>query len=121
MRKGQLKYIVLWFFLTGVALIVFIQFITGENINRLMQGNKSLLNEVAVQNHLRQLESDVLSVESDVRGSVITGDSALFNEVQVKIQQIKRELIYLEHELRNDVGSNELNRLRELVSSKLAF
>ncbi|ANE50997.1 response regulator [Flavisolibacter tropicus] len=121
MRKGQLKYIVLWFFLTGVALIVFIQFITGENINRLMQGNKSLLNEVAVQNHLRQLESDVLSVESDMRGSVITGDSALFDEVQVKILQIKRELIYLEHELRNNVGANELNRLRELVSSKLAF
>ena len=55
MGKGQLKYIVLWLFLGGVALIVFIQFVTGENINRLIQGNKSLLSEVAIQNHLRQL------------------------------------------------------------------
>lgn len=121
MRKGQLKYIVLWLFLGGVALIVFIQFITGENINRLMQGNKSLLSEVAIQNHLRQLESDVLTVESDIRGGIITGDSSHFKDVQVKTQQIKRELIYLENELKGDVGVDEMKRLRLLIDHKLAF
>jgi signal transduction histidine kinase/CheY-like chemotaxis protein len=121
MGKGQLKYIVLWLFLGGVALIVFIQFITGENINRLIQGNKSLLSEVAIQNHLRQLESDVLTVESDIRGGIITGDSMHFKDVKLKIQQIKRELIYLDNELKGDVGTDELKRLRLLVDRKLAF
>lgn len=121
MGKEQLKYIVLWLFLGGVALIVFIQFITGENINRLMQGNKSLLSEVAIQNHLRQLESDVLTVESDIRGGIITGDSSHFKDVQVKIQQIRRELIYLENELKGDVGIGEMKHLRELVDQKLVF
>ncbi|HYH15753.1 MAG TPA: ATP-binding protein, partial [Flavisolibacter sp.] len=102
-------------------MIVFIQFITGENINRLMQGNKSLLTEVAIQNHLRQLESDVLTVESDIRGGIITGDSSHFKDVQVKIQQIRRELIYLENEVKGDVGIDEMKRLRLLVDQKLDF
>src|SRR5690349_10346053 len=107
MWKGQLKYLVLWLFLGGVALIVFIQFIKGENINRLIQGNQSLLSEVAIQNHLRQLESDVLTVESDIRGGIITGDSSHFKDVQVKIQQVERELVYLDNELKGDVGVEE--------------
>lgn len=121
MGKGQLKYIVLWFFLVGVALIVFIQFITGENINRLMRGNKSLLSEVALQNHLRQLETDVLTLESDIRGGIITSDSSHFSDVQIKIQQVKRELTYLDHELKGEVGIEELKRLHELVNRKLVF
>ena len=121
MWKGQLKYLVLWLFLGGVALIVFIQFITGENINRLIQGNKSLLSEVAIQNHLRQLESDVLTVESDIRGGIITGDSSHFQDVEQKIQKIRQELVYLENELEGDVGMDELQGLRELVNQKLVF
>ena len=121
MWKGQLKYLVLWLFLGGVALIVFIQFITGENINRLIQGNKSLLSEVAIQNHLRQLESDVLTVESDIRGGIITGDSSHFKDVQLKIQKIRRELVYLENELEDNAGVNELQQLRLLIDNKLIF
>jgi signal transduction histidine kinase/CheY-like chemotaxis protein len=121
MWKGQLKYIVLWLFLGGVALIVFIQFITGENINRLIQGNRSLLSEVAIQNHLRQLESDVLTVESDIRGGIITGDSSHFVGVQVKIEQIRKELIYLEAELKNEASVREVKHLKTLVEDKLIF
>ena len=69
-----MKYLVLWLFLAGVALIVFIQFFSGQNINRSIQGNKRLLQEVALQNELRQLEADVLTVESDIRGVIITND-----------------------------------------------
>jgi len=121
MWKGQLKYIVLWLFLAGVALIVFIQFITGQNINRLVQGNKSLLAEVEVQNDLRQLESDVLTVESDIRGVIITSAFLDYPVINKRLQNIERELERLQLELKGDVAAQELAILSRLVYNKIQF
>ncbi len=74
MNKGQYKYLALWCFLAGVIIIVFIQFISVQNTNRLIQGNKRLLSESKIQNDLRLLETNILTIESDVRGAVITND-----------------------------------------------
>ncbi len=69
MQRDVSKYLALWFFLGGVLLIVFLQFISGKNNERLIQGNKRLYYEVETQQDLRGLESDVLTVESDIRGT----------------------------------------------------
>ncbi|HEY0356794.1 MAG TPA: hypothetical protein VGC29_11345, partial [Flavisolibacter sp.] len=66
----------MWLFLFGIVIIVFLQVMSGYNIKRLIGGNKTLLNELQVQNDLRKLEGDILLVESDIRGAVITGNEA---------------------------------------------
>lgn len=76
MKRAHLKYITLWLFIGGVIAIVFLQFSTGNSINKLIQGNKRLLNEVSIQNDLRTLESDVLTVESDIRGVIMSADTS---------------------------------------------
>ena len=49
MKKGPLITIALIGFLAGVVLIVFLQVVSGSNINRLIQGNNKLLTELQIQ------------------------------------------------------------------------
>jgi preprotein translocase subunit SecG len=67
MQKPDLRYWVLWLFLLGIIFIVFLQVITGNNVTSLLEGNQKLFKEMQVQNHLRSLQSDILTVESDIR------------------------------------------------------
>lgn len=121
MWRGQLKYLTLWLFLAGVILIVFLQFLSGKNVNRLIQGNKKLLGEVSIQNNLRLLEADVLTVESDIRGIVISKDTANLQEVRVKSNQVKDQMVRLEKMLNEDNDAAEVNLLVHLVNEKLSF
>ncbi len=52
MLKGRFKYIALIIFLSGLILIVFLQFNSSRSINTLIAGNTSLLSELKTQNDL---------------------------------------------------------------------
>ena len=121
MRRPQLKYLTLWLFITGVVVIVLLQFLSGISINRLIQGNKRLLNEVGIQNDLRKLESDVLTVESDIRGVIMNNDTTYLPEVLQKIKNINTELYYLDQVLAEGNTADEVKRLDTLVQQKIAF
>lgn len=121
MWKGQLKYTILWIFLSGVALIVLAQFISGENTSRLISGNKRLLNEVKIQNNLRQLQSDILTIESDIRGSIIIDDTSHVTKVREKFASIEGMLKGLRIQLSNEASENEVVALDALVRKKIDF
>jgi len=121
MRKPELRYWVLWLFLLGVLIIVFLQVISGYNINRLIQGNKRLLGELQVQNDLRKLESNILTVESDIRGAVITSNQDLLENTRAKINTIEAELILIKNIFKSQVPTAEINLLDQLVKKKVQF
>lgn len=121
MAKNGMKYLVLWLFLVGIALIVFIQFLSGQNITRSIQGNNRLLQEVALQNELRQLESDVLTVESDIRGVIITNDSIHLTGINQKIRSIETQIDALDDKLKDSLTITEVALLGRLVREKLDF
>ncbi|HVG42886.1 MAG TPA: ATP-binding protein, partial [Chitinophagaceae bacterium] len=119
MKKDPLKYLALWFFLAGVIIIVFLQFISGVNINRLLQGNDKLLKEVKIQHNLRKLEADVLTLESDIRGIIIKDDIELLPLTEQKIAAIKREINSLKLTLDTNNTSSEIAVLDFLVREKI--
>lgn len=121
MRKPELRYWVLWLFLLGVLVIVFLQVISGYNINRLIQGNKKLLSELQVQNDLRRVESNILTVESDIRGAVITSNDDLLKNTENKIQVISAQLTSLKNIFKGQVPASEINELDFLVKEKIRF
>ena len=121
MRKPELRYWVLWLFLLGVLVIVFLQVISGYNINRLIQGNKKLLSELQVQNDLRRVESNILTVESDIRGAVITSNDDLLKNTENKIQVISAQLTSLKNIFKDQVPATEINELDFLVKEKMRF
>ena len=119
MRKPDLRYWVLWLFLLGIVFIVFLQVISGYNITRLLQGNKSLTEEMLVQNALRKLQSDVLSVESDIRGAVVTNDTIYISGVMDEIADIRDEVQQLRKRFNNQRFSGKLDTLENLVLRKV--
>ncbi len=121
MWRSQLKYIALWFFLAGVALIVFIQFISGENVNRLINANDRLLNEVKIQNDLRRLESAILTLESDMRSLLITDKPEYNRLVSDKIRIIERQLSTIQSSLEDSTVNKDLLELDSLIHRKLNF
>lgn len=120
MPKVDFRYWVLWLFLIGIIVIVFLQVISGYNINRLIHGNKTLLHEMQVQNQLRRLQLNVLSLESDLRGAVITGQANHLEGMESKIATIKQDLQSL-RDYRSVLDQRQIERLKTLVNEKLNY
>src|SRR6476646_8416931 len=113
MRKREFKYLVLWVFLSGIIIIVFLQVLSGYNINRLVRENNSVFNELLVQNQLRQLQADILTLESDLRGAVITNDHQKLNTAGNKIQAIKTTVGNLHKYFIKKSSDQEYNSLNQ--------
>ena len=121
MRNRPHHHIALWGFLVGILFIVFIQFFSGRSINHLTQINGSLLKELTLQNDLNKLKSDILIIESDVRGAVLSQDSIFLKDIDAKTSTVNRDIVNLGKVLQNEQPSNDLEKLHLLVEQKIAF
>ncbi|HEU4575811.1 MAG TPA: ATP-binding protein [Chitinophagaceae bacterium] len=121
MLKGWLKYLALIIFLLGLVLIVFLQFNSGKSIDRLIQGNTSLLKELQAQNDLQKLQTDIVTVESKVRGAIITRDTAQISHIQEYIQRISAEQNRIEKSVNNGGTAQLVQKLDTLVTHKILF
>jgi len=111
---------VFWLFLAGIIIIVFLQVISGFNTNRLIEGNRSLLKELQFQNSIRKLESNVLTIESDIRGAVITQNLSHLRGVEGKIDAVESALNEIRKEFQSR-GSEDVKKLEFLIQEKINF
>lgn len=116
----QFRFFAFWAFIIGLVAIVFLQFISSQNIKRLIRGNNSLLHELTVQKQLRNLQSDILTIESDVRGAIINNDSIYLRNVNAKVSAVQSETKTIE-QLINANDTHEAQELKSLVDQKLDF
>lgn len=121
MRRPDPRYLVLWLFLFGIVIVLFLQVISGFNINRLIGGNKSLLNELQVQNDLRRLEVDLFLIESNVRGAVIAGNEKQLRDIRQSNKQIEQDVQTVLQRLEAKIPDNHIQLLRKLLEEKIAF
>ncbi|MES1214107.1 MAG: ATP-binding protein [Bacteroidota bacterium] len=121
MLRGRFKYIALVIFLSGLVLIVFLQFNSGLSINQLIAGNTSLLNELKTQNDLQKLQTEIVSVESKMRGMVITQDRTHLEGIRDEIDSINQRLKLIESKVKDAGTSQLLQHLNVLVSNKIIF
>ncbi|HEX2608902.1 MAG TPA: ATP-binding protein [Flavisolibacter sp.] len=105
----------------GILGIVFLQVISGFNINRLIQGNRRLLSELRVQNDLRMLETDIITIESDLRGAVITADSSHLQNIDEEMLRVNKEMGTMRRAFPSKSTGNDLNQLERLVHEKIEF
>jgi signal transduction histidine kinase/CheY-like chemotaxis protein len=119
MTNNRFIYFILSAFVAGNLLLIFVQYNSAKNIHNLITGNKKLLNELKVGNHLRELERDLLSVESKIRGSVATNDTFYLNEVDPQIAEAKKWLNLLRGASDQDSTVRHINRLFEVADEKV--
>ena len=119
MVAKKLIYYILAGFITGTLLLVYIQYNSAKNINELITGNEKLLKEFNVSNELKDLEKDVLSVESKIRGTVTTRDSSHIEGLEKQIQQIETDLDQLQKVSDDDSSIKYIDELDLMVKGKL--
>ena len=119
MLKRKLKYFPLIVFLVSVLMIVFLQFNSGQSINTLINSNTRLLNELKTQRDLQILETSIISVESNVRGAVITERSDHLKNLEGEIQNIRLGLKKLDIYFEDPVTDSLMKSLTHVVERKI--
>ena len=120
MQDRPYRHIALWGFLIGILFIVFIQFFSGRSITQLANLNSSHLNVLQLQKDLNKLRSDILIVESDVRGALISQDSVFLKDIDSKTIIVKEDLSRLDQIIGPD-EKKDLKKLRLLIDEKINF
>src|SRR5258707_10175349 len=92
MTNKRFIYGALTAFTTGGLLLVFIQYNSSRSIDQLIEGNRLLLRDMKVGNDLREMERDILWVESKIRAAVATGDSSFVAGIDAQTAEVAANL-----------------------------
>jgi len=110
--------LILSFFVVGTLLLAVIQFNSSSNIEKLISGNANLMKELRTSNHLRELERDMLWVESRIRAAIATDDLShlegvdeRIGEMDTYLDSLKASTVYLQ-------AQPYIIRLSELAKQK---
>jgi signal transduction histidine kinase/CheY-like chemotaxis protein/HPt (histidine-containing phosphotransfer) domain-containing protein len=119
MPDKRFSYLILSAFIIGTALLIIVQYNSSRNMDILIEGNKDLLQELRTSNHLREIDRDILGVESRIRAAIATDDTSHLEGVEQKIQQVSRYLDSLKKGNTDPKIDGYLDRLNFLASEKV--
>ncbi|MCP9749741.1 sensor histidine kinase [Ferruginibacter sp. HRS2-29] len=92
MSTRQFISMIVVLFVTGTLSLVFVQYNSSSNVNRLINGNSRLLKELRTSNHLREVERDIIWVESRIRAAIATDDISHLEGVDDKVEEVQNYL-----------------------------
>ena len=121
MRDAFWKYIVIASLVVALGLIAFLQFNAKRSISNLIDGNEQALNEFKTASQLEKLRSDLLTVESQIRGAVITEDSSHIIDIEKDIAEVKSDLASVQKSLLEKQAVKQAEQLKYLVDEKIKF
>lgn len=119
MKGTKIIYYILGAFIAGTFLLIFIQFNSSKNIDSLISANEKLVNEFNVSTELNELEKDIVTVESKVRGIVTTKDSDYIEGLEKNINEVKTNLDKLQRISDDDSSILFIDQLDTLVQQKI--
>jgi signal transduction histidine kinase/CheY-like chemotaxis protein len=121
MQNNRFKYLILIIFLVSISLIILLQFNSGSSIQNLIGGNKKLLEELQVQSKLQKLETDIIFIESSIRGFVITKDTAHLKGVSEEIDLVQKEIDEIDLVVNDKVSEPMIKQLKFLTKEKIDY
>jgi len=119
MANKRFGYFILAAFLTATALLLVIQYNFSDNMSTMLSGNKKLLKELRASNHLREIDRDILGVESRIRAAIATDDTSHLEGVDTKIAAVMAYLDSMDTDDTDQVTRQHLKRLSELSADKI--
>lgn len=119
MTGRKVSIYILFAFIVGNLVLIYIQYNSAKNINTLIRENQTLLTEFKASSDLKELEKDIISVESNIRGSVSMRDSSLLGTMSAQIREVEDDLGRLKKITDDDSSEIYINQLRRLVNLKL--
>ena len=119
MTGKKIFFYILTAFIAGNLFIIYIQYNSSKNTTALINGNEQVLRELNVSNNLKELEKDIISVESKIGGTVTTADLSYIEGLQLKINAIENNLHQLQKISDDDFSIRYIDQLDALVRKKL--
>ncbi|SFN74338.1 Signal transduction histidine kinase [Chitinophaga sp. YR627] len=119
MNNNRFTYLILTAFLIGTLILAFIQYNSSKNIDQLIKGNQKLLRELQAGNKLRELERDIIWVESRIRAAIATDDTSHIEGVDAKISEVEAFVDTLKDMNTDDSAVMYIERLKYLAGLKL--
>jgi len=121
MSGKNISFYLLAAFVAGSLLLVYIQYNSSKNIHALGEGNQKYLEEYKINSNLRELEKDLVRVESNVSDYVSTGNLVFIHDIKLKTVKINNDLSTLQ-QVSDDSSCIELiDKLDTVVHAKLTF
>lgn len=121
MTSKRIIYYLLAAFITGNLLLIFMQYNSARNIDNLILGNEKLLAEFKTGSELRELEKDMISMESDVRGAIAMTDVSIAGNIEQQVSDVQNDLAQLQQIQDDDSSVKFVDELDKLVQEKISF
>lgn len=119
MNNKRFTYLLLCAFIAGAMVLLFIQYNSSRNIDKLIKGNENLLHELQIGNHLRELELDIIWIESKIRAAIATDDTSHIDGVDAKMKEVDSYVNSLKAVSDDDSADIYIERLKYLAGQKL--
>jgi signal transduction histidine kinase/DNA-binding response OmpR family regulator len=121
MRNKRFMLYLLAIFITTIILIVFLQYNSNNNINKLTEGNESLIREFQIIGETQKLETDMLFIESHIYRTVFSKDSSFVDDIKNNEKNVRAVLAKLRPLVLTDSTRKLLQELDSLVEVKLVL
>ncbi|KQT35975.1 histidine kinase [Chryseobacterium sp. Leaf405] len=118
MGNKRFSYFIILTFIAGTILLIAVQINSAKNTKELIQNNNTLLSELRSSNHLREIDRDILGVESRIRASIATNDTTHLEGIDKKINQIENFLDSLSRDNFDAEEEKLIHRLSVLALDK---
>ena len=118
MNSKRFSYFIILTFIAGTVLLIAVQVNSASNTKALIQNNNTLLAELRASNHLREIDRDILGVESRIRASIATNDTTHLEGIDKKINEIENFLDSLSKDNADPVEEKLIQRLGVLAMDK---
>lgn len=119
MGNKRFSYFIISSFILCSILLIAVQINSAKNTKELIKNNNTLLNELRSSNHLREIDRDILGVESRIRASIATNDTTHLEGIDQKIKQIRNFLDSLSVDNEDLEEEKLIQRLGVLAQDKM--
>lgn len=119
MGNKRFSYFIISSFILCSILLIAVQINSAKNTKELIRNNNTLLNELRSSNHLREIDRDILGVESRIRASIATNDTTHLEGIDQKIRQIRNFLDSLSVDNEDLEEEKLIQRLGVLAQDKM--
>ncbi len=118
-RRFQISLLLI--FLSTIVLVVVLQYNANKNIDELVAGNESLLTEISMKTRLQGLQNDLLSIDNNVRSSIISNDPSRLAGIEEEVARVKASVKELGELLETDSSRRLWDELNFLAEEKIKF
>ena len=107
--------------IVGTFVLLYVQYNSSKNITLLIDGNQKYLDEYHINSELKELEKDVVGIESNISDVISTNNPEDLKGMDVKIAKVDTDLDHLQQISDDSVTVKKIDELDSVVQKKILF